>query len=73
MERLPIHFNRFDVVASVAVISLKLWIGANARDGLNQLHLLAAAQARDRMPGVALKVKLLATKPTPSRKALAPK
>lgn len=33
----------------VAVIGLKLWIGTNARDGLDQLHRFAAAKARDRM------------------------
>jgi hypothetical protein len=38
-------------VASVAVISLKLWIRANARDGLNQLHWLAAAEACGWVPG----------------------
>lgn len=47
----PFHFDSFDVVASVAVISLKLWIRANARDGLNQLHWLAAAEARDWVAG----------------------
>jgi hypothetical protein len=48
---LPFHFDCFDVVALVAVISLKLWIRANARDGFNQLHRLATAEARDWMSG----------------------
>jgi hypothetical protein len=50
-KTLPFHFDCFDVVASVAVVGLKLWIEANARDGLNQLHRLAAAEARDWTPG----------------------
>jgi hypothetical protein len=49
VKTLPFHFDCFDVVASVAVISLKLWIGANAWDGLNQPHRFAAAEAFDRM------------------------
>jgi hypothetical protein len=44
---LPFHFERFDVVTSVAAISLKFWIMTNARDGFDQLHRLAAAEARD--------------------------
>jgi hypothetical protein len=44
---LPFHFDRFDVVTSVAAISLKFWIRTNARDGFDQLHRLAAAEARD--------------------------
>ena len=51
LETLRFHFDCFDVVALVAVISLKLWIRANSRDGLNQLHWLAAAEARDWVPG----------------------
>ena len=39
-------------MASVAVISLKFWIGANAWDGHNQLHRLAAAEARDWVLGL---------------------
>ena len=47
---LPFQFDRFDVVASVAAISLKFWIGTNTRDGLDQFHRLAAAEPRDWMP-----------------------
>jgi hypothetical protein len=47
---LPFQFDRFDVVASVAAITLKFWIRTNTRDGLDQLHPLAAAEPRDWMP-----------------------
>ena len=47
---LPFQFDRFDVVASVAAITLKFWIRTNTGDGLDQLHPLAAAEPRDWMP-----------------------
>ena len=48
---LPFQFDHFDVVTSVAAIGLKFWIRTNTRDGLDQLHRLAAAEPRDWMPG----------------------
>ena len=46
---LPFQFDHFDVVASVAAIGLKFRIRTNTRDGLDQLHRLAAAEPRDWM------------------------
>ena len=51
LKTLPFHFDCFDVVASLAAISLLLRIRADARDGPDQFHRLAAAEARDWMPG----------------------
>jgi hypothetical protein len=49
-EVILLQFNRFDVVASLAAISLQLRIAADARDGLDQFHALTAAEARDWTP-----------------------
>jgi hypothetical protein len=49
-EVILLQFNHFDVVASLAAIGLQLRIAADARGGLNQPHLLAAAKARDWTP-----------------------
>ena len=51
MKAVRFHFDSFDVVASLAAISLLLRIRADARDGVDQFHRLAAAEARDYMPG----------------------
>ena len=50
LKSLLCYLNRFDVVAPLAAVGLQLRIGANARDGLDELHGLPAAKARDWMP-----------------------
>ncbi len=50
VEVILLQFNRFDVAASLAAISLKFWIAADARDGLDQFHGLIAAIATDWTP-----------------------
>ena len=50
LKSLLCDLNRFDVVAPLAAVGLQLRIGANARDGLDELHGLPAAKARDWMP-----------------------
>lgn len=50
VEVIHLQFNRFDVVALLAAISLHLWIAADARDGLDQFHGPIAAEATDWTP-----------------------
>ena len=45
-----LDLNRFDVVAPLAAVDLQLRIGANARDGVDELHGFHAARACDWMP-----------------------
>lgn len=52
VEVILLQFNRFDIVASLAAISLQLRIAADARDGLDQFHGLIAAEACDWTSGL---------------------